>query len=204
MLLGVIGGRKYLRLIPATVVFILLCSLIVTKQTPAADVWSQLQQGSGYVVLLRHAIAPGVGDPDNFRLEDCATQRNLSAAGREQSQRLGAVFRRRNIKVARILSSQWCRCLDTARLMDLGVVEEFPALNSFFVQGDRQEQTAEVRQFIIAQRNTQGAIVMVTHQVNATALSGVFPQSGEAVILQANQTGNVERVGQISLSDYSD
>lgn len=203
MLSSVIRRRKHLRLTLFTVVFVLLSNLFITIQTPAADVWSKLQSGSGYVVLLRHAEAPGVGDPDNFRLEDCATQRNLSVAGREQSQQIGAAFRRRNIKIAKVLSSQWCRCLDTARLMDLAEVEEFPALNSFFVKGDRQEQTAKVRRFIIAQRQTQGVIVMVTHQVNTTALSGVFPQSGEAVVLQANQTGNVERVGQISVSDYS-
>jgi phosphohistidine phosphatase SixA len=148
--------------------------------------------------MMRHAFAPGTGDPPNFRLEDCSTQRNLSAEGRAQAVRMGEAFRRRNIQVARILSSQWCRCLETARLMNLGTVEAFPPINSFFSQARKEAaQTAEVRKFIADNRNTKGAIVMITHQVNITAVTDVVPQSGESVVLRANQQGQVELVGRI-------
>ena len=131
-----------------------------------------------------------------FKLGDCSTQRNLSAEGRKQAVQLGKEFRDRNIRIARVLSSQWCRCLDTAKLMNLGKVEPFPALNSFFQNPSMEaRQTAEVRRFIINNRNTQGAIVMVTHQVNITALTGVVPQSGESVVLRASKQGQVEVVG---------
>lgn len=111
---------------------------------------------------------------------------------------MGEAFRRRNIQVARILSSQWCRCLETARLMNLGTVEAFPPINSFFSQGRKEAaQTAEVRRFIADNRNTKGAIVMITHQVNITAVTDVIPQSSESVVLRANQQGQVELVGRI-------
>ena len=179
-------------------------SAIASSPTTSAkkeDIWSLLQQEEpGYVVMMRHAIAPGTGDPANFRVEDCTTQRNLSAEGRTQAVRMGEAFRRRNIRVARILSSQWCRCWETARLMNLGTVEAFPAINSFL--SDRltePRQTAQLRQFIVDNRSTPGVIVLVTHQVNITAIADLVPQSGESVVLRANQQNQqVELVGQIN------
>ena len=150
------------------------------------------------MVMMRHALAPGTGDPPNFRLEDCSTQRNLSAQGRAQARRIGEAFRRRGVKVAKVLSSQWCRCLETARLMNLGAVEPFAPLNSFFRDRSTQtKQTTEVREFIAANRNTVGAIILVTHQVNITALTDIVPQSGESVVLRANQQNQVEVIGRI-------
>lgn len=165
-------------------------------QTPSA--WTLLQRGgSGYVVMMRHALAPGTGDPASFRLGDCTTQRNLSALGREQAVRIGNAFRSRNIRIARVLSSQWCRCKDTARLMNLGEVEPFLALNSFFNDRSTEaRQIAEVRRFIASNRNTQGVTIMVTHQVNITGVTGIVPQQGESVVLRANEQGQVEVVGQ--------
>lgn len=169
------------------------------SQAKSPSAWASLQQGKpGYVVMIRHALAPGTGDPPDFKLGDCSTQRNLSAKGREQAVQLGKEFRDRNIRIAKVLSSQWCRCLDTAKLMNLGKVEPFPALNSFF-QNPKMEarQTAEIRKFIISNRNTQGAIIMVTHQVNITALTGIVPQSGESVVLRASEQGQVGVVGRL-------
>ena len=170
-----------------------------TVTASSSSTWSLLQQGDrGYVVMMRHALAPGTGDPPNFRLEDCSTQRNLSAQGRAQARRIGEAFRRRGVKVARVLSSQWCRCLETARLMNLGAVEPFAPLNSFFRDRSTQtRQTTEVREFIAANRNTFGAIILVTHQVNITALTDIVPQSGESVVLRANQQNQVEVIGRI-------
>ncbi len=164
-----------------------------------AKIWSVLQQGRGYVVIMRHAVAPGIGDPVEFRLNDCSTQRNLSEAGRQQAIRTGKAFRTKNIQVSRVLSSQWCRCLETAKLMNLGKVEPYPALNSFFNNYKTQpQQTAQLRQFIVNNRNRPGVVVMVTHEVNITALIGdSYPKSGESVVVRANKNNKIELVGQI-------
>ena len=161
--------------------------------------WQLLQRDeTGLVVAMRHAIAPGTGDPANFKLGDCSTQRNLSAQGRTQSQQIGAEFRNRNIKIARVLSSQWCRCLETAKLINLGKVEPLRALNSFFSDSSQEaEQTATIRKLIVDNRNTKGAVIMVTHQVNITAITNIVPQSGEAVILKSDGQGKIKIVGRI-------
>jgi phosphohistidine phosphatase SixA len=162
-----------------------------TPLTPEA-LWQRLQQPGEmlYVVLLRHALAPGTGDPADFQLGDCSTQRNLSAEGRAQAAAIGQAFRDRGVAVQQVLSSQWCRCLETAELMELGDVAPEPALNSFF----RDRSTAEaqilaVKQSLLTQTERPGVIVMVTHQVNITGLTGVVPRSGEAVVLQVAETG---------------
>ena len=169
------------------------------SQAQPESAWVLLQQGDpGYVVMMRHALAPGTGDPAEFKLGDCATQRNLSSEGREQAARIGKAFLRRNIRIARVLSSQWCRCLDTARLMNLGRVEAFAALNSFFNASNRDVgQTASVRRFILNNRNIPGVTIMVTHQVNITGLTGIVPQAGESVVLKANKQGQLEVVGRL-------
>lgn len=170
-------------------------------QAQPATGWEALQQNQpGYVVMMRHATAPGTGDPANFKLDDCSTQRNLSAEGREQARQIGEAFRRRNISVIRVLSSQWCRCLDTAALLNLAKVEPFPALNSFFNDFSTEAtQTAQVKQFITENRNTNGVIIMVTHQVNITSLTEIVPQSGEAVVLRSNESADIEVVGPLPM-----
>lgn len=163
-----------------------------------AKIWSQLRQGKGYVILWRHALAPGTGDPANFRLGDCSTQRNLSAEGRGQAIRMGERLRQQKITVSRVLSSQWCRCLETARLMNVGQVEPFPALNSFFQnRSPERSQTQQLRQFILKNQKTAGGVVMVTHQVNITALSNIVPPSGAAVVMGVSSTNQVELIGQL-------
>ncbi|MGB5972030.1 MAG: hypothetical protein WBG38_01860 [Nodosilinea sp.] len=160
-------------------------------------VWDHLQQADEqlYVVVLRHAIAPGTGDPASFQLDDCATQRNLSEAGRLQAQQIGAAFRERQVAVTQVLSSQWCRCLDTATLLDIGPVQAYAPLNSFF--RDRTTataQTTELQQYLRSQPSP-GVIVLVTHQVNITALTGAVPRSGQAVVLTLDHSGDLNQVG---------
>lgn len=161
-------------------------------------VWALLAK-PGHVALMRHADAPGTGDPADFRLGDCATQRNLGERGREQARRLGAEFRRRAIPVALVLTSQWCRARETAALMALGPTEDEPAaLNSFFGRpGEREAATAALRQRLAALPADAGLVLMVTHQVNITALTGVFPASGEMVVLKRDATGAVATVGRL-------
>jgi len=179
----------------------LLLSLITAAGVKAADddtvaLWDAVKNG-GHIVLMRHALAPGTGDPRQFQLNDCTTQRNLSAEGQQQARRTGQAFRDRGIEIGQVLSSQWCRCLETARLLDLGPVEPFPVLNSFFRQpGQGQKQTAELQRFVSAPF-TGPSKILVTHQVNITGLTGVFPQSGEVLVLQSDPQEGFKLLGRI-------
>lgn len=165
-----------------------------------ADLWAQLQQPqSAYFLLMRHALAPGSGDPANFRLGDCSTQRNLSAEGREQARRTGEAFRRRGIAVRRVLSSQWCRCLETAELMGLGAVQPFAPLNSFFRdRATEASQTAAVRQSLQDNGQRPGVTLLVTHFVNIAALAGRGPASGEIIAMRLGEENRLEVVGAIA------
>ena len=152
------------------------------------DSWAALRRG-GHVAIMRHALAPGTGDPPGFRLDDCATQRNLSAAGRTQASRVGAAFRAHDVRPTRVLSSRWCRCLETARLLDLGEVEPFAPLDSFYE--DRAAGPAQTEQALAALLDLPPTEtwVLVTHQVNVTALTGVYPRSGQVVVARAGPGG---------------
>jgi len=151
-----------------------------------------------HIAIMRHALAPGTGDPSNFTLGDCTTQRNLSAAGRRQARRTGEMLRSVGVKQARVFSSQWCRCLDTAELLGFGPVEPLPALNSFFETRSRgPAQTRELREKI-AGMDLSKPVVMVTHQVNITRLTDVFPRSGEIVVLNRKDSGELEVLGTIT------
>lgn len=155
-------------------------------ETGEAALWAALRDG-GHVALMRHAIAPGVGDPAGFRLDDCTTQRKLSAQGRAQARAIGERFRANGIATAAVFSSQWCRCLDTARELALGEVVAFPGLNSFFAdRGEEARHTAAVRALIGERARSPLPLVLVTHQVNITALTGVFPASGEIIVLRVD------------------
>jgi broad specificity phosphatase PhoE len=162
------------------------------------EAWQALRDGST-IALFRHARAPGTGDPANFRLDDCATQRNLSAEGRRQAQAIGEQFRARQIPVEQVLSSRWCRALDTARLAFGNLTEPFPPLDSFFSGRDQEQaQTQAVRRKLQDWRSS-GVLVLVTHQVNITALTGVFPSEGEMLVLKPKPGGGFDLVGRIKL-----
>jgi phosphohistidine phosphatase SixA len=163
----------------------LVVAVAVTAARPAAaseaKAWAALADGG--IVLLRHALAPGTGDPSGFRVGDCATQRNLNETGRTQARRIGAAFRARAVPVGAVLSSLWCRCLETAELAFPGRVAAEPAFNSFFEAAGRgPAQTAAALARLLAW-NGPGALVVVTHQVNITGLTGLVPSSGEGVVL---------------------
>ncbi len=143
--------------------------------------WAALAR-PGAIAVMRHAIAPGTGDPPEFRLGDCATQRNLDALGRAQAKRIGAEMRARGVTFDRVLTSEWCRARETAELLDVGPVEVLPALNSFFGdRGMREARTREAYTFLRGQAQGQ-RVLLVTHQVNATALTGAFLGSGALVV----------------------
>ncbi|MDF1749553.1 MAG: histidine phosphatase family protein [Alphaproteobacteria bacterium] len=164
--------------------------------TQNADLWQALRFG-GHVVLMRHALAPGTGDPDTFTLGDCSTQRILSQEGHEQAARIGDLFRENGIQDAQILSSQWCRCLETARGLALGSVQDLPPLNSFFQdRGNQDRQTRQLTDWLRS-ADLSRPTVLVTHQVNITALTGLYPQSGEMFFLRVEDTGDLVPIGSI-------
>ncbi len=163
----------------------------------SGSLWALLRQG-GQVVVIRHASTePGIGDPPGYRLDDCATQRNLSASGREQAQRIGEAFRTRGIPIGQVLSSRWCRCLETARLA-FGSAEAWHPLDSFFDDRSREpEQTRAVRAKA-GERPVSGNLILVTHQVNITALTGIAPGQGEIVVLMPQGNGAFQVAGRLT------
>lgn len=154
----------------------------------AADPLARLAEG-GRALIMRHALAPGTGDPGGFRLGECATQRNLNDAGRTQARALGARLRAAGVVRARVLSSRWCRCLETAELLGVGPVEPFDPLNSFFGEAsERGPRTEALGRFLASIEPGAAPLVMVTHQVNITALTAVVPASGEGLVLRLDRT----------------
>ena len=185
------------RLLPAVALF---AALILPPGPTAADMrFARLAQ-PGIVAIVRHAHAPGTGDSTGFTLDDCATQRNLDAGGREQAREIGAAIRAAGVAVDRVLTSQWCRCRDTARLLDVGPVEDLPALNSFFRNPARAEQqTAELRQFLVGLAAGE-IVVLVTHYVNIRALTGRGAATGEVFLLEIGRDGTISVVDEILIS----
>lgn len=178
-------------------VLLLFLSVLIAAPAAAQDAWAPARQ-PGVMILMRHATAPGTGDPSNFRLGDCGTQRNLSGEGRAQARRIGAAIGKAGIDISRVLTSQWCRAEETARLLDVAVVEPEPALNSFFAGRSNAESVTSA---LLARLNTlQGRkVVLVTHQVNITALTGIYPASGEMIFIELAPSGGVAVRGRLAI-----
>ncbi|WP_305825691.1 histidine phosphatase family protein [Massilia brevitalea] len=181
---------------------LLLCLLIFSPTAHAADagdeaLWQRLR-GNDVIVLMRHAATtPGVGDPPGFDLGKCATQRNLSAAGRDDARAIGAAFRHHNIVPGAVWSSRWCRCLETARLAFDGVKPE-PTLDSMF-KVDQASGAARVRDLHnrLEEWRGVGPLVLVTHDVNIRALTGEYVAQGE-MVLTVLREGRLDVIGRLN------
>jgi phosphohistidine phosphatase SixA len=189
-----------MRKLPLAIALALLIAVLPNQaQAKEATIWEKLQGSNpkGYVLLMRHAYAPGVGDPTNFKLGDCSTQRNLSVKGRKDAAEIGSWLKNQQIRVLRVESSRWCRAKETADLLDLGKVRLNKNLDSLFQTPDpvNNIQTAKIRQQIIKHRQARGLLVMVGHFVNVSALTGVSLDSGEGVLVRANFRGQLKVVG---------
>jgi len=164
----------------------------------AADAWKALRAG-GHVALMRHADAPGgVGDPPGFRVDDCATQRNLSEKGRADAEKIGSRLKREGIAFEKILSSLWCRCIDTAKLLNLGTVETEATFGNVVVLKDQRQILTTGARALIAQWTAGGNLLVVTHGANIQALIGVWLASGEIVVVKGGSDRN-EPVGRLLL-----
>lgn len=171
--------------------------ITVQASAVAANDLSLLKQ-DGVVALMRHAIAPGTGDPARFELGDCSTQRNLDDRGRAQARRTGQALREAGVAFDHVWISQWCRARETAELMDIGEVVETPPVNSFFAgRGDRARQTADTRALIEA-LDPDARVLIVTHQVNITALTGRGVRSGEIIVARRTDDG-LRPVGRVAI-----
>ncbi|XYK82031.1 MAG: histidine phosphatase family protein [Labrenzia sp.] len=191
-----IGSRFSLQRVALVLVF--TWGMLLTMPHARADdvAWQALENGG--IVLFRHALAPGTGDPANFTLGDCSTQRNLNDQGRADSRAIGQAFQDKGINVGRVLTSQWCRCVETAELAFPRQVEEEPVFNSFFQNRSAGPEQTRAAQRILEQWLGDGALVVITHQVNITALTEIFPQSGEGIVIQINN-GEIDVIGRLRI-----
>ncbi len=156
-------------------------------------------KAGGRVLMIRHAYAPGSGDPSDFRIGDCSTQRNLDERGRAQARKIGEWLQDRGIEKARVFSSQWCRCMETAVLMDIGPVIELPALNSFYSRPqDREPNLNALDDFLSRQPPDGELIILVTHYVTISAVTGEGVSSGEGVVVRLRENASHEFVGRTS------
>ena len=146
------------------------------------------------ILLMRHADAPGFGDPPEHVLGDCATQRNLGERGQKQAVEIGEWLRGQGVSRAEIYSSPWCRCVDTATRLKLGTVTSDESLGSFFNDPQQSaEQTSRLQALIAKALALKGkkALILVTHQVNISAYVGKTLGSGDMVLVRVNRQGRV-------------
>ena len=155
---------------------------------------SDLLKKSDHVLLMRHALAPGIGDPAGYKLQDCKTQRNLDAKGREQAQKTGQWLKMQGVGNALVFSSAWCRCKETAENLAFGTPVLEASLNSFFDNMRQGPQSnLNLQKFIANQLKTKGdkALVLVTHQVNITEFTGETVGTGDMVLAKVNAAGKM-------------
>ncbi len=167
---------------------LLICALLAVPALASADDWDAAR-ADGAILLMRHATAPGTGDPAGFVLDDCETQRNLSDEGRAQARDTGTAIREAGVGITHVLTSEWCRCRDTARLLGLGPVQDWPSLNSFFADRSLSGRPTAETLAGLAGLPDRARPILVTHQVNITALTGIVPRSGEIIVTRLTPEG---------------
>ena len=174
-----LGNIKFQNILTG-VIFITL--LLVTETFARSELEIIKKNISANVIFLRHALAPGVGDPENFIKEDCSTQRNLNNKGRLQARLIGNYLRSTNLKFSQILTSEWCRCIDTAKELNLGQWTTFSGLNSFFQVYEKKDQVMNKLQKKLDSLGYSDLALFVTHQVVISEQTGIMPRSGEMVL----------------------
>lgn len=169
------------------VILSIILSLILFNVHASEINWKPAQEGNK-IILIRHALAPGGGDPVGFKINDCKTQRNLNQAGINQSKKIGKLFKKNQILIDQVLSSQWCRCKDTAKYA-FKKFKEFSALNSTFqspYDKNESKQLKEIKNFV---KNWDGKgknLILITHYSIITSITNAVPGSGEIVVTDKN------------------
>ena len=175
----------------------LCCVFFSASNVGAAEekeLWAALRNGSAFAIM-RHAIAPGVGDSANFDVNDCATQRNLSDEGRKQASKIGDRIRRHGINNAAVFSSAWCRCRETAELLKIGDAFTLISLNSFYRNSSQRGPQTKALRVWLEKYEIRSPLFLVTHNVNIRALTGVFTSQGEIVVVKRNKQGELDILG---------
>ena len=161
---------------------------LFTSQLNASNqAWNLAQEGNK-IILIRHSLAPGGGDPPGFKINDCKTQRNLNRTGINQSKKIGKLFKKNKVPVDQVLSSQWCRCKDTAKYA-FGDYKIFTALNSTFQTPYNKNEGKQLKDLYNFIRNWNGKgknLVLITHYSIITAVTTAIPSSGEIIIADKN------------------
>ena len=166
---------------------VLIFSLISFHSYSSEQNWKPAQEGNK-IILIRHSLAPGGGDPAGFKINDCKTQRNLNRVGINQSKKIGKLFKKNKVLIYQVLSSQWCRCKDTAQYA-FGDYKEFTALNSTFQSPYNKNETKQLKELYTFVKKWDGKgknLVLVTHYSIITAVTNAVPSSGEIVITDKN------------------
>ena len=188
-----------MRLALAVSAVVLALATLPSMSRAQADAWQLLRQ-PGHVVFMRHSDAPGsggFGDPPGFRLEDCATQRNLSEEGRAHARRTGEAFRNNGVAFDRVLTSPWCRCKETARLATGKKAEAFAPLSNLVGRGEHREVQVKALEAYLAGRDGNARVLFVTHGIVINALTGIQPASGEMVVVKPGPGGKPMVVGRL-------
>jgi len=193
---GAISWRLVLQAAALALLMSFPARTAISQNLSETALWDLLK--GGHVAVMRHALAPGSGDPSNFQLDDCATQRNLSDRGRREAMQVGANFREHGIREARIYSSQWCRCLETGALLGLGPVEPLPILNSFFTTREASDQQTEALRRWILEQDLSSPTILVTHQVNVYELTDVYTGTSDIMVLRPEADGTLSVVGRLA------
>ena len=188
------------------IALLVIAALLISNVTPHSAharelaIWDQLKgtNPKGYVLVMRHALAPGVGDPETFKVSDCSTQRNLNDEGRQDARDVGQWLVRQEVKILRVESSRWCRAKETAQLLNIGKVRLNKNLDSLFEDESdwaTHPQTMNIKKRIHDHRNKRGLLVFVGHFVNFQAAAGVSLDSGEGALVRANAQGEIKVMG---------
>ena len=166
---------------------VLIFSLFSFHSHSSEQNWNPAQKGNK-IILIRHSLAPGGGDPAGFKIGDCKTQRNLNQIGINQSKKIGKLFKKKKIPIDVVLSSQWCRCKDTAKYA-FGKYKEFTALNSTFKSSYNKNEAKQLKEIynFVGKWNGKGKnLILITHFSIITAVTNAIPSSGEIVITDKN------------------
>ena len=174
------------------IIFISLTTSI--KADSNKDLLKQLTEG-GKLIFIRHAYAPGSGDPNNFNLNDCSTQRNLSDRGKKQAEHIGTIFRENKIEIDEVYSSEWCRCKETAEIAFTNFTTK-NFLNSFYSSNYAKNKTKQIKDLMkfVKKNDFEKNIIFVTHYVLISEVLDYAPSSGEIIVSdkEFNMIGSIK------------
>ena len=175
----VVGNVKFQRILTC----IIFTMLLFRTEAYARSEFETIKNSiSANVIFLRHALAPGFGDPNNFIKQDCSTQRNLNNKGRLQARFIGQYLKASKIRFSEILTSEWCRCIDTTKELNLGKWDTFSGLNSFFEGHEKKYKVMDKLRKKLGSLGHSDLVLLVTHQVVIFEQTGIAPKSGEMVL----------------------